>query len=152
VYLIARGPEIKPEPINKIRVEQSSRIRVITRTNVVRIEGVKHVERVILDRPLEDKKKELALDAVFIAMGSSRSPSWPCCSGKDQSPRRDRDRPDSRTNVPGIYAAGDVADRAFKKAITGVAEGVIAAYSAYQGLKNDVILACDDEEAHPLIH
>jgi alkyl hydroperoxide reductase subunit F len=120
---------------------------------VLRIQGVKHVERVILDRPLEDKKKELALDAVFIAIGSSPSPSWPCRSEVRANPRGEIviDR-DSRTNVPGIYAAGDFADRAFKQAITGVAEGVIAAYSAYQDLKNDVILACDDEEAHPLIH
>ncbi len=35
---------------------------------------------------------------------------------------------------PRIYAAGDVADTAFKQAITGVAEGVTAAYSAYQDL------------------
>lgn len=55
---------------------------------------------------------------------------------------------DSRTNIPGIYAGGDVTDRSFKQAITGVSEGVIATYSAYQDLKNDVVLACDDEEAH----
>jgi thioredoxin reductase len=53
---------------------------------------------------------------------------------------------DSRTNVPGIYAAGDVADRSFKQAITGVAEGVVAAYSVFQDIKNDVVCACDDEE------
>jgi hypothetical protein len=33
-----------------------------------------------------------------------------------------------------------------------VSEGVVAAYSAYQDLKNDVVLACDDEEAPPLVH
>ena len=59
---------------------------------------------------------------------------------------------DSRTTIPGIYVAGDVTNRAFKQAITGVSEGVVAVYSAYQDLKNDVILACDDEEAHPLVH
>ena len=39
---------------------------------------------------------------------------------------------ESETNVPGFYAAGDVTDREFKQAITGVSEGVSAAYSAYQ--------------------
>ncbi len=43
---------------------------------------------------------------------------------------------DSKTNVAGVYAAGDVADREFKQAITGVAEGVAAAYAAYQYLEN----------------
>lgn len=34
-------------------------------------------------------------------------------------------------NYPGFYAAGDVCDTVFKQAITGVAEGVAAVYSAY---------------------
>jgi thioredoxin reductase (NADPH) len=37
----------------------------------------------------------------------------------------------SRTNVDGVFAAGDVVDTEFKQAITGVAEGVHAAYQAY---------------------
>ena len=40
----------------------------------------------------------------------------------------------SETNVPGVYAAGDVTDRGFKQAITGVSEGVTAAFSAYKFL------------------
>jgi len=38
---------------------------------------------------------------------------------------------DSKTNVKGIFAAGDVVDSGFKQAITGAAEGVVAAHSAY---------------------
>jgi len=39
---------------------------------------------------------------------------------------------EARTNIDGVYAAGDVANTPFKQLITGVAEGCIAAYSAYQ--------------------
>ena len=42
------------------------------------------------------------------------------------------DHKTSETNVPGIFAAGDVADKPFKQAITGVAEGCTAAYSAFE--------------------
>ena len=45
----------------------------------------------------------------------------------------------SETNIPGVYAAGDVADSPFKQAITGVAEGVIATYAAFDYLKNKKI-------------
>ena len=38
----------------------------------------------------------------------------------------------SETNIPGIYAAGDVTDKQFKQLITGVADGCTAAYSAYK--------------------
>ena len=38
----------------------------------------------------------------------------------------------SETNVPGFYAAGDVSDTEWKQAIVGVAEGVKAAYMAFE--------------------
>ncbi len=147
VYLIARGPEIKPEPINKMRVERHPRIRVITDTNVARIEGSRKVEQVILDRPFEDGMSELAVDALFIAIGIVPLSELAVSLGVDTNERGEIviDR-DSRTSVPGVYAAGDVADRAFKQAITGVAEGVVGAYSAFQDLRNDVVCACDDAE------
>ena len=46
---------------------------------------------------------------------------------------------DSSTNVPGVYAAGDVADKPFKQAITGVAEGCTAAHSAYEFISKEGI-------------
>ena len=44
---------------------------------------------------------------------------------------------DSSTNVDGVFAAGDVTDSDFKQLITGVAEGVIAAHSAFQYIKKN---------------
>ena len=44
---------------------------------------------------------------------------------------------DSKTNVEGVFAAGDVVDSGFKQAITGVGEGVVAAHSAYQFIKEN---------------
>src|SRR6516225_9446407 len=68
VYIIARGPEIKPEPINRSRVEASRKITIITETNVIRIDGDKRVRVAILDKPYRSERA-LALDAVFVAVG-----------------------------------------------------------------------------------
>ena len=52
----------------------------------------------------------------------------------------------SETNVKGVYAAGDVADKEFKQAITGVAEGVTATYSAYKYInENNLIFIAQNE-------
>ena len=51
---------------------------------------------------------------------------------------------DSETNVRGVFACGDVVDSKFKQAITGAAEGVVAAHSAYQYLA-DQTTACDND-------
>jgi thioredoxin reductase len=44
---------------------------------------------------------------------------------------------EARTNIPNIYAAGDVGDLKFKQAITGVGEAVTAMYSIYDDLAID---------------
>ena len=46
----------------------------------------------------------------------------------------------SETNIEGVYAAGDVADKPFKQAITGVAEGCTAAYSAYEYISKQGVI------------
>lgn len=152
VFLIVRGDEIKAEPINRKRVGEHQKITVITKTNLLRIEGDKKAQRVRLDRPFNGKT-ELALDGLFVAIGVIPLSDLAKSLGARTNPRGEIliDR-DSRTSVPGIYAAGDVGDRAFKQAITGVAEGVVAAYSAFQDIKNDVVCACDDDEMHSPAH
>ena len=40
-----------------------------------------------------------------------------------------------KTNIPGLFAAGDVTDNVLKQDITAVAEGAVSAFSAYQYLK-----------------
>ena len=44
---------------------------------------------------------------------------------------------ESKTNLRGVFAAGDCVDTKFKQAITGVGEAVSASYSAYQYLKEN---------------
>lgn len=152
VYIIARAPEIKAEPINRERAKKHPKITVITSTNVVRIQGDKKVRTAILDQPFQGQHA-LAVDAVFVAVGVIPLSELAKQLGVATNARGEIliDR-DSRTNVGGVYAAGDVGNRAFKQAITGVAEGVVAAYSAFQDIKNDVVCTCNDDEPHPSAH
>ncbi|MBI4392627.1 MAG: FAD-dependent oxidoreductase [Euryarchaeota archaeon] len=152
VYLIARGPEIKAEPINRKRVADHPKIEVITGTNVVGIEGDNKVRSILLDKATASGAK-LLVDAVFVAIGVIPLSDLAKSLGIKTNERHEIiiDR-ESRTTVAGAYAAGDVTDRKFKQAITGVAEGVVAAYSAFEDLKNDVVCACDDEKAHKRVH
>lgn len=135
VYIIYRGEEIHPEPINRKRVEENPKIEVINNTNIVEIKGKDRVERVVFDRPYKGKR-EFALDAVFIDIGHIPLSKLAVDIGVETNEKGEIkiDRQAS-TNVPGVFAASDVADTPFKQAITGAAEGVTAAYSAYQYIK-----------------
>ncbi|MBS3135802.1 FAD-dependent oxidoreductase [Candidatus Woesearchaeota archaeon] len=131
VYMIYRGDKIHPEPVNLRRIEANSKIEVINKTNVVEIKGDRFVNKVILDKA-HNGSKELALDATFIAIGHIPLSSLAKDIGMalDSKGEVIIDR-HGFSNVEGAYAAGDVVNTDFKQAITGVAEGVTAAFNAY---------------------
>jgi len=131
VYIIYRGDEIRAEPINKKRVEENHKIEIIYKTNIVEIKGDNTVKSVIFDNGTE-----FEVDGVFIEVGSIPNSDLAKRIGvktnqKDEIIINRK----SETNLPGVFAAGDVADAPFKQAITGVAEGVVAAYSAFDYIK-----------------
>ena len=132
VYIIYRKEEIRAEPINKKKVYDNEKIEIINNTNVVEIVGKTNVKRVIFDNG-----KELEVDGVFIEIGSIPNSEIAQRIGiKTNEKSEIIINRKSETNIPGIFAAGDVADAPFKQAITGVAEGVIAAYSAFDYIKD----------------
>lgn len=140
VYIIYRGEKIRPEPINLKRVEENEKIEVINKTNVLEVRGEKNVGSVILDNPYKGKK-ELELDGLFIAIGHVVLSDLAKSLGIRLNEKGEIviDHKTSETNICGIFAAGDVADKPFKQAITGVAEGCTAAYSAYEFLKKEKV-------------
>jgi len=99
---------------------------------VTEILGEQKVIGVKLDRPYNGKDT-LSLDGIFIAIGGIPHSELARKLGVELNEKGEIkiDR-SSRTNIEGVYAAGDVADTEFKQAITGVAEGVHAAYQAYK--------------------
>lgn len=132
VYIIYRKEKIHPEPINMKRVEENEKIEIINNTNVKEVKGEKFITHVLLDRDFDGTNK-LELGGLFIEIGHI-----PQSQLADKLGVKLNDKKEiiidklSRTNVPGVFAAGDVADLEWKQAITGAAEGCVAAYSAYE--------------------
>lgn len=136
VYIIYRGQELTAEQLNKERVLSNPRIKVIRNTNVIEIKGDKTVEGVVLDREYNGRK-EIKVDAVFIYVGRKPVSQLAAKLGVKLNEKGEiiTDK-NSRTNIAGVYAAGDVTDSSFKQIIVGAADGVKAAYSAYTFLKS----------------
>jgi len=134
VYIIYHREKIRAEPINAERVAANKKIEVINNTSVLEIRGDKFVQSVMLDKPYKGKR-ELKLDGVFIEIGYDPQSELAKGMGVELDKRGEivMGR-ESQTNVPGVYAAGDVTTGSFKQAITGAAQGVVAANSAYDYL------------------
>lgn len=132
VYIIYRGDKIHPEPINGERVDAAKNIEILTNKNVSEIYGSKLVEGVKFK-----EGGELKLDGVFIEIGATPNSELAEKLGvKIDANKEIIIDVNSNTNVPGVYAAGDVANRHFKQAITGASEGVVAAFSSYEYINN----------------
>lgn len=133
VYIIYRKEKIRAEPVNLERVNKSKKIEIINNTNVVEVKGDKVVRSVVLDKPYKGNK-ELKLDGVFVAIGHVPLSQLVKNLGVELNEKGEImiNHKTAETNVQGVFAAGDVSDKPFKQAITGVAEGCTAAHSAYE--------------------
>ncbi|MBI4174686.1 MAG: FAD-dependent oxidoreductase [Candidatus Aenigmarchaeota archaeon] len=150
VYVIYRGEKVRAEPVNMKRIEQKiseGRIEVITNTNVKEIHGTGKVEYAMLDREYKGAKKFMA-DAIFVEIGMVPNSQLAQSIGVKTNAKGEiiMDKK-AQTNLPGVFAAGDVGDAEFKQAITGVGEAVAGVYSAYKYVnENEFVCPCNDEE------
>ncbi len=128
VYIIYRKDQFRAEPINIRRMEAKDNIEPIFNTNVTAIYGEGVVKGVKLDTG-----KDLELDGVFVEIG--RLPRNDLAKQLNLKLAENgeiiTDRL-SRTDVSGVFAAGDVTNIEWKQAITGVAEGAHAANQAFE--------------------
>jgi len=132
VMIIYRKEKIRCEPFLVDLIEKNTKIEVVTKSNVTKIKGAKFVQGVELDTG-----KELKLDGIFIEIGADPRTELAeqlGCRIKDWYIKVDDSM---RTNVKNVYAAGDVTagSDGIRQIATAVAEGVIAAHSAFEDCK-----------------
>jgi len=136
VYVLARST-FKPEPINMQRAQANKKIHLIDGIQVKEIKGDKFANEVILDKPINNSTS-LKMDAIFIEIGHIPLSDLAIKLGVKTNKKGEIIiTREARTNIPNIYAAGDVGDLKFKQAITGVGEAVTAMYSIYDDLAID---------------
>ncbi|MEA3378759.1 MAG: FAD-dependent oxidoreductase [Nanoarchaeota archaeon] len=136
VYIIYRRGQLRAEKINQEALEKKENIEILYNTNVIGLVGQKKLEKVLLDKEFNDSK-ELFVDGVFVSIGHIPNSGLvkPLSVELNEKGFIATDK-DSCTNVEGFFAAGDITDRSFKQAVTGVAEAVVAVYNAYKFCKH----------------
>ncbi|MCJ7829723.1 FAD-dependent oxidoreductase [Patescibacteria group bacterium] len=139
VYLIYRKKSLRADPIWVERAQKESKIEIIYETNIKKILGYKDIKilGVDLDMPYKGNKY-LAVDGVFIEIGGVPGTDLVKVLGVELDEKGYvRVKPDMSTNIPGVFAAGDVANASdeFQQIVTATSEGALAANSVYQYLK-----------------
>ncbi len=134
VTLIHRRDELRAEKIMQDRLFRNEKIEVVWDTvldEVVGIQDPPGVTGARLKNLKTDEAQDLEVDGIFIAIG--HDPNTKIFQGK-----LDMDdegylitAPDSTaTNIPGVFAAGDVKDKVYRQAVTAAGMGCMAALEA----------------------
>ncbi len=135
IYFIVRGKEIVAEPINLDQMKKlGDKVGVLSETEVKELVGDKKLEKIILSRAYKGST-ELMLDGMFIEIGYDPDQTFVRQLGleTDEAGYTKADNM-MRTNIPGVFAAGDSTNHfgRFKQDITAAALGAVAATSAYE--------------------
>ena len=141
VYLIVRKPYLRATKIMQERVFNNEKIEVLFETNAIGLYGENGVEgaHLVYRKGENDERQyDLPIDGFFLAIGhhpnSELFTSW---LKTDENGYIITEGDSPRTSVPGVYAAGDVADPHYRQAVIAAASGAKAAMEAEKFLLSE---------------
>lgn len=120
--------------VNDVLTKQN--VKIYWNTEIQEIKGNKQVNAVALIDNMTHAASELAVDAVFVQIGEAPNSQLAKASGIETD-EHGHIKIDIRqqTNLPGVFAAGDVTNHPVKQVGTAVGQGITAALEAYSYVK-----------------
>ena len=140
VYLIHRRNELRAEKLLQKKLKANKKIEIIWDSAVDEVLGTsepKEVNKIKIKNLKTNNITELKIDGLFIAIGHD-----PATALFKNQLDMDKEgylvtKPDSTiTNIPGVFAAGDVKDKIFRQAVTAAGMGCMAALEAEKHLSS----------------
>ncbi len=131
IYLINIAPQLTGDPIMQEKVNESKIVTVLNSTQVTAIVGDNFVTGIRIKR--EGEEEELAVQGIFVEIGLIPNSEF----AKDLEKNKFGEikvTNYNETNIPGIFAAGDVTDVPEKQIIIAAGEGSKAALSVFRYL------------------
>ena len=134
VYMIVRKNYLRASDIMKKRVESNPKIEILYETNTLGLYGENGVEgaHLVFRKGEQDERKyDLPIDGFFLAIG--HKPNTDIFKGKldmDEVGYLKTVPGTPRTNVEGVFAAGDCADSVYRQAVVAAGTGCMAALEA----------------------
>jgi len=128
VYVIHRSETLRASKIMQDRARSNPKIEFLLNKTVERIYGDTLVTGVGLRDTVDGSESTLDLSGLFIAIGND--PRVHLVHGQLDLTDEGTiavDGRTSRTNLPGVFAAGDVLDPTYRQAVTAAASGTVAA-------------------------
>ncbi|MBL6833031.1 MAG: thioredoxin-disulfide reductase [Candidatus Actinomarina sp.] len=138
VHIVHRRDSFRASKIMQDRVLAHEKINVLWNKEITEINGDKKVSSVTIKNIESGTEENVDIDGVFLAIGHTPNVSF--LDGLIELDEKGYIKTgftsDTSTSVPGIFAAGDVADSVYRQAITAAGTGCQAAIDAERWLDN----------------
>lgn len=140
VTLVHRRDELRAEKILQDRLFKHPKIKLLWNSALEEVLGTdnpKNVTGVKIRNTLSEEITEIPTDGVFIAIG--HSPNTALTTGQialDNEGYIITKPGSTQTNIPGVFACGDVQDKIYRQAVTAAGTGCMAALEAAKFLDN----------------
>lgn len=131
VHMIVRRDEMRASKVMQERVKNTANIKIYWNSETDEILGEKSVEAVRIKNTKTGEKTEVPVRGFFVAIG--HQPNSDIFKGfleMDEAGYIRTVPGTSKTNIEGVFAAGDVQDKIYRQAVTAAGSGCMAALDA----------------------
>ncbi|PIY96710.1 MAG: thioredoxin-disulfide reductase [Candidatus Kerfeldbacteria bacterium CG_4_10_14_0_8_um_filter_42_10] len=137
VYLIHRGDSFRGEHCLVERVEKMKNIKIFFNSEIAEIKGENKVTSALVKNNQTTQEQELSCDGVFVEVGYVAKTDLIKDLVELNERRQIKINRDCETSCPGIFAAGDITDIAYKQVVIAAGEGAKAALQVYKHLQQE---------------
>jgi thioredoxin reductase (NADPH) len=135
VYLIVRKDSLRASKVMQERILNHPKIDILWNTETIEALGDKALQQVRLKNNATQEETLLAVNGLFYAIG--HTPNTAFLKGQincDAAGYIITKPGTTQTNIPGVFAAGDVQDKTYRQAVTAAGSGCMAALEAEKSL------------------
>jgi thioredoxin reductase (NADPH) len=138
VYLVHRRDELRASKAMQHRVMKAANIEIVWDSVPVEVLGEKTVDGVMLENVKTKEKTRLDIQGFFVAIGHTPNSSiFKGLLDMDNNGYLITKPGTTRTNIPGVFASGDVQDHVYRQAVTAAGTGCMAAIEAERFLSDE---------------
>ena len=132
VYIVCTCSDMLKTPLGR-KLESAKNVTILSGSQVIEIKGDEYARSVVIKNPL-GKVSEIEAEGIFIEKGLVPNTTMVADLVRLDDQGRIIVDCASRTNVPGLFAAGDVTNSYAEQVLVAIGDGAKAALSAYEYL------------------
>ena len=136
VTIVHRRNEFRASKIMQERILSNQKVSVVYNSVVEEVKGDTKVRGVVIRNVETNNTSELQTDGVFVAIGHSPNTSFLKGQLELDSKGFIVTAEEVKTDIPGVFVAGDAADKKYRQAVTAAGSGAKAALEVREYLQN----------------